>query len=75
MGAVVTFTPLSKGRYRIRIDGVLIEGSKGITKDPRKRRHSLLKALDAQRIQRVKEEQKAAERTRYLESLSRYMRR
>lgn len=35
MEAKVTFKPLTKKRYRIYINGVLIEGKEGITKHPK----------------------------------------
>lgn len=50
--AAVTFKPLSRGRYRSIVNGVLIEGSEGVTKNPRKIRYSIQKAQQSQNQQK-----------------------
>ncbi len=40
----VTFKPLKRGRYRIIVDGIL----RGITKNPKKKRLSLMRADQAE---------------------------
>jgi hypothetical protein len=56
----VTFRPLTGGRYRCLVNGVLGE----ITKNPKKTRFSLIRANDNKRIQALKEEEEMRERER-----------
>jgi len=60
METKVTFRPLTGGRYRVIVDGVLGE----ITKNPKKTRFTIIKTKDSQRIQALKEEERLKERER-----------
>ena len=57
METKVTFRPLTRGRYRSIINGVL--GT--ITKNPKKTRFIIIRAHDNERIQAMKEEEKRKE--------------
>lgn len=58
MGTKVTFRPLTRGRYRSIVNGVL----GGITKNPKKTRFIIIRANDNKRIQALMEEEKRKER-------------
>jgi len=61
METKVTFISLTKKRSRVVVNGIMIKGKEGITKNTKKTRFIIIRAHDNERIQAMKEEEKRKE--------------